>query len=185
MGEPNIRPPQRTAEESWCGYAIKSALYKAYPILARKNCVFKYYECESGEDDVAKCKVAKMAVNRTGVGTFRSTVGGEGHQNTPDKKPRAADIYLDSKKPEELQIGNAILRKLLANAAVLRVKYVTWINVVNFPNGTTKPLSAKYQSNSTDRHENHLHVEFTDAYNVNTGIVAAFARVFPPAADSK
>lgn len=181
MGELSIRPPQRTGEESWCGFAIKSALYKAYPILARKNCVFKYYECKSDEDDVAKCKVATKNVNRTGVGTF----GGGGHENTPDHKPRAADIYLDSKKPEELQIGNAILRKLLANAAVLRVKYVTWTNVVHYPNGTTQPLSAKWQSSASSRHENHLHVEFTDAYNANAGIVAAFARVFPPAADSK
>ena len=69
------------------------------------------------------------------------TFGGGGHENTSDRKPRAADVYLDSKKPEELQIGNEILRKLLANAATLRVKYVTWNNRTYYPNGSSSPLS--------------------------------------------
>lgn len=181
MAERKIRPPQMTSEESWCGYAIKSALYRAYPILARINCKFQYYECKSGQTDVAKCKVATKAIHRTGVGTF----GGGGHEDTADRKPRAADVYLDSKKPEELQIGNEILRKLLANAAKLRVQYVTWNNLTHYPNGTKVPLSAKWQGSASKRHENHLHVEFTDAYNTKAGIVQAFTDVFPAAASNK
>lgn len=173
-----IRTPSRTKEESWCGHAIKGTLYKAYPILARKGGLFEYYECAADEDDVTQCKTATKKLNPWGVGTF----GGGGHEKTPDKKPRAADVYLDSRKAEELRTGNEILEKLLGNAATLRVKYVTWRNRVHYPDGTTHPLSAKWQSSASRRHENHLHVEFTDAYNTNAGIVDAFTGVFPPAA---
>jgi hypothetical protein len=178
MSTAKIREPQMTREESWCGYAIKSALYKAYPILSRKNGVFEYYECKSADDDVSECKVASKKLNPWGVGTF----GGGRHERTPDKKPRAADIYLDARDENEVGIGNEILEKLLKNAVRLRVKYVTWNKTVHYPDGSKTALSGKWEGNASRRHENHLHVEFTDKYNTKAGIVEAFNAVFPPAA---
>jgi hypothetical protein len=186
MEERKIKPPVMTPEESWGGNAIKATLYKAYPILARRNCDFSYYECPVGETDVTQCTSVPKKINRTGVGSFGGSLrAGPRHEDTPDRKPRAADVYLDSKKPEELQIGNEIRDKLLAHAAKLRVKYVTWNNVTLFPDGSKKPLSARWQANATKRHENHLHVEFTDAYNTNAGILQAFTDVFLKPASSK
>jgi hypothetical protein len=168
----------RTGEESWCGYAIKSTLYKAYPILARKGGLFKYYECKAGATEIPQCKEKTMRHNPWGVGTF----GGGRHERTPDKKPRAADIYLDAKKPDEKTVGDDILSKLLQNAVRLRVKYVTWDSYVHRPDGSRSP---KRGNDASNRHENHLHVEFTDDYNKDGAIVEAFTAVFPPASSGK